>query len=145
MTEGSPIIELKNLTKVYKNGVEFRTLTNANLKIKRGNPLQLLGHWVQVKHSYALDRFTGSKFGPLLIDFRDVNNNVRQATFRKFLIKVEFENRINHKPSKLSGGQNQRVVIARALSYSPSIVFGDEPTGNSIQKQATRSMNCSGG
>jgi ABC-type antimicrobial peptide transport system, ATPase component len=43
MTEESPIIELKNLTKVYKNGVEFRVLTNANLKIKKGKSIAIVG------------------------------------------------------------------------------------------------------
>lgn len=38
--------------------------------------------------------------------------------------------RLKNKPNQLSGGQNQRVAVARALAGHPSIVIGDEPTGN---------------
>jgi lipoprotein-releasing system ATP-binding protein len=43
MTEESPIIELKDLTKIYKNGVEFRALDNVNLRIERGEFVAIVG------------------------------------------------------------------------------------------------------
>ena len=40
------------------------------------------------------------------------------------------ENRANHKPSELSGGEQQRIAVARALVNNPAVIFADEPSGN---------------
>lgn len=49
---------------------------------------------------------------------------------KQLLEKVGLGNRIHHYPSQLSGGEQQRVAVARAFSNTPSILFADEPTGN---------------
>ena len=56
-------------------------------------------------------------------------SEVKEAA-TELLKKMGLENRLTHRPSELSGGEQQRVAVARALINKPSIVFADEPTGN---------------
>ena len=59
----------------------------------------------------------------------------------ELLTLLNIENRSSHKPSELSGGEQQRVAVARALINSPSIILADEPSGNLDSKNAEELHN----
>lgn len=71
---------------------------------------------------------------PAIIGGRKKSESIAKA--KDLLDFLKISHRINHKPSELSGGEQQRVAVARALINKPELIFADEPSGNLDSKNS---------
>jgi putative ABC transport system ATP-binding protein len=75
----------------------------------------------------------------ILLPVRIGGDEPDRAWLRTLVHTVGLEDRVDHLPNELSGGQAQRVAVARALITHPAVVFADEPTGN-LDSNASRDV-----
>src|SRR6185503_20609395 len=66
----------------------------------------------------------------LALAFAGLSKTARRERSRQLLDRVGLSQRVDHLPSELSGGEQQRVSIARAIANEPQVLLADEPTGN---------------
>ncbi len=76
---------------------------------------------------------------PMIFSGKSRNDRRERAT--RLLTQLGLGDRLDHKPTEMSGGQQQRVAVARSLVNEPSILLGDEPTGNLDTKTGDEILN----
>lgn len=107
------------------NGENISTLSNAELSTFRNEEI---GFIFQFHH--LLPEFTALENVCLPAYIKKTPKEQAEKQARELLNLLGLSSRLTHRPSELSGGEQQRVAVARALINQPAIVLADEPSGN---------------
>ena len=125
------LLECPDSGNIYLNGVScWSGDDNSRTKLRQTQ----LGFIYQFHHLLA--EFTALENVMLPQMAFGVPRKSAAARGEALLTKVGLENRIGHLPGELSGGEQQRVAIVRALANQPAVILADEPTGNLDEKTA---------
>lgn len=110
---------------VFIDGIDITSLNGARQAELRNKKIGF------VFQSFNLiPRMNAMKNVMLPLSIRGVPLRERRSRALKMLDLVGLRNKVDHRPSEMSGGEQQRVAVARALVTRPPIILGDEPTGN---------------
>lgn len=118
------------------DGVEITKLSENSLAAFRQKNIGFIFQSYNLMHM-----MTAAENVALPMMFCGVDKKKRELAARSVLKAVGLGDRMNHYPTQMSGGQQQRTGIARAFVTRPKIVFADEPTGNLDTKTTTEIMN----
>lgn len=118
-------------TEIALNGESFINMSDKQISRFRNQNIGFVFQFHQL-----LPEFTALE--NVLIPTKIAGANEKEATEKAFDLfeDLKIAHRLHHKPNQLSGGEAQRVAVARALINSPKIIYADEPTGNLDSKNA---------
>lgn len=112
-------------TSLYINNIDIKSLSSKALSKFRNEHIGFIFQFHQL-----LPEFTALENVCIPAFIKGTAKKEAETRAKELLSFLNLSDRFNHKPNALSGGEQQRISVARALMNHPSVVFADEPSGN---------------
>jgi lipoprotein-releasing system ATP-binding protein len=125
------LLESPQEGKIFINDVNTTRYNNSQRTVTRRNSIGFVYQKI-----YLLPEFSALENVVIPQRIIGVSKTTSFDRAKDILSSMGLKNRMNHRPSNLSGGEQQRVAIARALINSPDLILADEPTGNLDSKSS---------
>src|SRR3989338_1975135 len=118
-------LDLTTRGSIFLDGKNILEMNESNLAQIRGKKIGFI-----FQQFHLIPTLSAVENVMLPLEFQDIPTDIAKKRATEILNKVGLVGRVEHLPSQLSGGEQQRVAIARSLANNPDVILADEPTGN---------------